>query len=91
MIAAQTGIAGSTKIGENTLIGGQAGISDNISVGKNVKIGAKTGVHGSIKDDLSIFGYPYRKANEAKKLHGLLSILLKNMKKIRKLLREIPG
>jgi len=90
MAAAQTGIAGSTTVGANTLIGGQAGISDNISIGKNVKIGAKTAVHGSVEDDLVIWGYPYREAGDAKKLHGLFSIFLKNMKKIRKLIRELP-
>lgn len=90
MGAAQTGIAGSTKIGENTLIGGQVGIADNISIGKNVKIGAKTGVHGSLRDDITVWGYPYREAVDTKKLHALLSLFLKNMKKIRKLLRELP-
>lgn len=90
IIAGQTGIAGSSTIGENTMMGGNVGIADHSNIGKNVKIGAKTGVTGHVKDDAVIFGYPHRSAEDAKKLHGLLSLLLKNMKKFRKMLRSLP-
>jgi UDP-3-O-[3-hydroxymyristoyl] glucosamine N-acyltransferase len=33
VIAAQTGIAGSTKIGKNGMIGGQVGISGHLTIG----------------------------------------------------------
>lgn len=90
LIAAQVGIAGSSQIGECTMIGGQAGVSDHISVGKNVKIGAATGVIGSVKDNAVVFGYPSRDLNEAKRLYGLLSLLLRNYIKIIKFLKQIP-
>ncbi|MFH1310426.1 MAG: UDP-3-O-(3-hydroxymyristoyl)glucosamine N-acyltransferase [Candidatus Omnitrophota bacterium] len=90
MIAAQTGIAGSSSIGENTLIGGQVGVADHVKIGKNVKVGAKTGITGSVKDNASVFGYPSREASEARKLHGLLSLLLRNRRKIQTLFRKTP-
>lgn len=89
-LAGQAGIAGSATIGDNTMLGGQVGVSDHVNVGKNVKAGAKSGIYGSVGDDKTIFGYPYREADEARKLHGLLSILVKHEKKLRKFLRTLP-
>ena len=50
VIAAQTGIAGSTKIGKNCMIGGQVGFAGHITVGNNVRIQGKTGVTKNVKD-----------------------------------------
>ena len=38
IIAAMTGISGSTEIGDNVMIGGQVGISGHLKIGDNVKI-----------------------------------------------------
>ena len=58
MIAAQSGIAGSTIIGNNVKIGGQTGISGHLIIGNNVKIGGKSGVIADIKDNQIVMGYP---------------------------------
>ncbi len=44
VIAAQTGVAGSSRLGAYVMIGGQAGITGHVEVGEQVIIGAKTGV-----------------------------------------------
>ncbi|MBE0662615.1 MAG: UDP-3-O-(3-hydroxymyristoyl)glucosamine N-acyltransferase [Bacteroidales bacterium] len=49
VIAAQTGISGSTKIGRNCMLGGQVGITGHIFIADNVKIGAQSGISSSIK------------------------------------------
>lgn len=49
VIAAQTGISGSTKIGRNCMFGGQVGIAGHLTIADNVKIGAQAGVSSSIK------------------------------------------
>ena len=54
VIAAQTGISGSTKIGRNCMIGGQVGIVGHITIADDVKIGAQAGVSGSITQPGSI-------------------------------------
>ena len=36
-----TGIAGSSKIGNNVLVGGQAGIAGHITIGNNVQVPQK--------------------------------------------------
>ncbi len=56
VIAAQTGIAGSTTIGANCMIGGQVAIADHITIGNNVKIAGKSGVIKNISDGKVIQG-----------------------------------
>ena len=58
VIAAQTGIAGSTKIGKNGMIGGQVGIVGHLTIGNNVRIQAQSGVARNIKDDEILQGSP---------------------------------
>lgn len=48
VIAAQTGISGSTRIGKNCMIGGQVGIVGHIIIADDVKIGAGSGIEASI-------------------------------------------
>ena len=48
VIAAQTGISGSTKIGKNCMIGGQVGMVGHITIADGVKIQAKSGINKSI-------------------------------------------
>lgn len=49
VIAAQTGISGSTKIGRNCMIGGQVGIVGHLVIADGTKIAAQSGVGQSIK------------------------------------------
>jgi len=48
VIAAQSGISGSTEIGKNCIIAGQVGIIGHLKIADNTTIGAKTGVSKSI-------------------------------------------
>ena len=57
-MAAQVGIAGSTKIGKNVLIGGQAGISGHIKIADQTKIVAQSGIPSSIKKAETLMGSP---------------------------------
>ena len=58
IIAAQCGIAGSTKIGKNCKFGGQVGINGHIKIGDNVVIAAKSGVTKNISSNSTIAGFP---------------------------------
>ena len=51
VVAAQTGISGSTKIGENCIIGGQVGIVGHITIAKGSQIQAQSGVSRSLVDE----------------------------------------
>ncbi|MDT8393586.1 MAG: UDP-3-O-(3-hydroxymyristoyl)glucosamine N-acyltransferase [Bacteroidales bacterium] len=58
VIAAQTGISGSTKIGKNCMIGGQVGIAGHLRIGDNVKIQAQSGIPSNVGDGEIIMGSP---------------------------------
>ncbi|MFA7409020.1 MAG: UDP-3-O-(3-hydroxymyristoyl)glucosamine N-acyltransferase, partial [Bacteroidales bacterium] len=49
VIAAQTGISGSTKIGRNCMIGGQVGIIGHITIADGTRIAAQSGIGSSVK------------------------------------------
>lgn len=58
VIAAQTGISGSTKIGKNCMIGGQVGITGHLNIGNGVMIAAQSGVGSNIPDGKIVQGSP---------------------------------
>jgi UDP-3-O-[3-hydroxymyristoyl] glucosamine N-acyltransferase len=49
VIAAQTGVSGSTKVGRNCVIGGQVGMVGHIHIADGTRINAQSGVSKSIK------------------------------------------
>lgn len=69
VIAAQTGVSGSTKIGKNSLIGGQVGIIGHLNLADGTKIAAQSGIGKDIKNEGEVvqgspaFSYlPYQKS-----------------------------
>jgi UDP-3-O-[3-hydroxymyristoyl] glucosamine N-acyltransferase len=50
VIAAQTGISGSAKIGKRAMIGGQVGIVGHITIAEGVKVGAKSGINSNVTE-----------------------------------------
>ena len=59
VMAAMTGVAGSTKIGEHCIFGGQVGVAGHITVADNTSVGAQTGIMSSIKEPgKQYFGSP---------------------------------
>ncbi|MGQ9618853.1 MAG: UDP-3-O-(3-hydroxymyristoyl)glucosamine N-acyltransferase [Candidatus Aminicenantia bacterium] len=58
IIAAQSGIAGSSEVGKGVMVGGQVGIADHIRIGDFSIMAAKTGVSGNIASNSIVAGYP---------------------------------
>ncbi len=58
VIAAQCGIAGSTRLGDGVIIGGQVGIAGHLRIGTGVKIAAQTGVVSDLTAGGTYGGYP---------------------------------
>jgi UDP-3-O-[3-hydroxymyristoyl] glucosamine N-acyltransferase len=54
VMAAQTGISGSTKVGRNCMFGGQVGLAGHIKIANGTKIGAQGGILGSVKEENTI-------------------------------------
>jgi UDP-3-O-[3-hydroxymyristoyl] glucosamine N-acyltransferase len=59
VMAAQTGISGSTKVGKNCMFGGQVGLAGHLKIANGSKIGAQGGILGDIKEEnTTILGSP---------------------------------
>jgi UDP-3-O-[3-hydroxymyristoyl] glucosamine N-acyltransferase len=59
VIAAQTGISGSTKIGKNCIIGGQVGIVGHIHIADGTRINAQSGLSKSVTgNNIALNGSP---------------------------------
>ncbi|NJK86437.1 MAG: UDP-3-O-(3-hydroxymyristoyl)glucosamine N-acyltransferase [Bacteroidales bacterium] len=59
VIAAQTGISGSTKIGMNCMLAGQVGLAGHLRIANDVKIGAQSGLSNNIeKEGEIVLGSP---------------------------------
>jgi UDP-3-O-[3-hydroxymyristoyl] glucosamine N-acyltransferase len=59
VMAAQTGVSGSTKVGKNCMFGGQVGLAGHLKIADGTKIGAQAGILGDIKiPDTAIIGSP---------------------------------
>lgn len=58
IIVAQTGIAGSTKIGAYCALGGQSGISGHLVIGEKAQVAARSGVIKDVGPGITVAGYP---------------------------------
>jgi UDP-3-O-[3-hydroxymyristoyl] glucosamine N-acyltransferase len=85
VIAAQTGISGSTKIGKNCMIAGQVGFVGHLAIGDDVKIGAQSGVSGNLKDGSIFMGSPAIDIS----IHRRALVHFKNLPEIVKRLDEL--
>jgi UDP-3-O-[3-hydroxymyristoyl] glucosamine N-acyltransferase len=59
-LAAQTGIAGSTRIGAGARLGGQSGVSGHLHLGQRVTVGGKSAVFKDLPDGAFVSGVPAR-------------------------------
>lgn len=73
VIAAQTGISGSTKVGSRCMIGGQVGFVGHITVADGTQIGAQSGVQKAItEENQQWIGSPVMPLKEAFKAQVLV-------------------
>lgn len=86
VIAAQTGVAGSTSIGKNCMIGGQVGFAGHLKVADKSRFGAQTGVATHIKepgkDWLGTPAIPYKDSLKSMILHKKLPEIEERLRKI---------
>jgi UDP-3-O-[3-hydroxymyristoyl] glucosamine N-acyltransferase len=86
VIAAQTGVSGSTKIGKNVMAGGQVGFSGHIAIADGIKIAGKTGVTKSfLTANMTLTGYPA--AEQKQSLRS--QVYVKNLPELEKRVQEL--
>jgi UDP-3-O-[3-hydroxymyristoyl] glucosamine N-acyltransferase len=90
VIAAQSGISGSTVIGKHVLIAGQVGVVGHIEIGENVTVGAQSGVAKSLQGPGKVFrGSPAREIHDELRLEAALRHLPDLIKTVREQERRI--
>lgn len=58
VIVAQTGISGSTRLGDFVMTGGQAGLAGHLTVGTGAKIAAQSGIMRDVMPGAELMGSP---------------------------------
>jgi UDP-3-O-[3-hydroxymyristoyl] glucosamine N-acyltransferase len=94
VIAAQTGISGSTKIGKGVMIGGQVGIVGHIQIGDGAKINAQSGVSKSLEPRKAVTGspaYDYTSALRSQAINRKLPELEQRIKELEALVKQLSG
>jgi UDP-3-O-[3-hydroxymyristoyl] glucosamine N-acyltransferase len=89
VIAAQTGISGSTKIGKNCMIAGQVGFAGHLTLGDRSLVGAQSGVSKSWPDNSKIFGYPAIPLGEELRLQATMRKLPELAKTLDRLVKKV--
>jgi UDP-3-O-[3-hydroxymyristoyl] glucosamine N-acyltransferase len=86
VIAAQTGISGSTKIGKGVMVGGQVGFAGHINIADGVKVAAQSGVTKGIKEPNStVTGNPAGEHTTALRAQ----VHMKNIPSLEKRVKEL--
>lgn len=67
MIAAQTGLSGSTTVGRGVLMGGQCATAGHLRVGDGARIGGQAGMIGDVEPGVDLWGTPARPRREVLK------------------------
>ena len=81
IIAGQSAVGGSSKLGSNVILGGQVGIIDNLNIGSNCKVAAKSAVMKSLESNMIVSGIPAIDHRKRKRLDVLISKLPEIAKK----------
>lgn len=86
VIAAQTGISGSTRLGAKCMIGGQVGFAGHLTIADETKLGAQSGVGSNIKEKGQLLiGTPAIPIGHFKRVH----VHFKNLDDMAKRLRQL--
>jgi len=99
VIAAQTGISGSTKLGKQCILAGQVGVAGHLNIADGTIFGAQTGVPNSVKlPNQTLQGYPaipimafHKAAIVHKNLPELQKMIYAMQKKIEELENKISS
>ena len=92
VIAAQSGISGSTKLGKGVMIGGQVGIVGHLQIGDGAKINAQSGVSKSIEPGKVVTGspaYDYTAALRSQAISRNLPELEKRIKELEEIVKQL--
>lgn len=95
VIAAQTGVSGSTKIGRNCVIGGQVGIVGHIQIADYTSINAQSGLAKSVTTPKTALtgspAYEYKSALKSQAIFRNLPDLQQRLGKMEKMIADLSA
>jgi UDP-3-O-[3-hydroxymyristoyl] glucosamine N-acyltransferase len=91
VIAAQTGISGSTEIGGYVVMGGQVGVADHIRIEEGAMIGGQAGIFRTIRKGTKVWGTPARPLDELKKMHAQVASLPNLARKVKEIEEKLES
>ncbi|MGC4058441.1 MAG: UDP-3-O-(3-hydroxymyristoyl)glucosamine N-acyltransferase [Chitinophagaceae bacterium] len=95
VIAAQAGIAGSTKIGKRCMIGGQAGIIGHLTIADHTHINAQSGVSKSVNDPHTVLNgtpaFDYKSVLKSQAIFRHLPEIQQKLARLEQELRNLKG
>jgi len=92
LIVAQTGISGSTVVGDNVTFGGQTGTVGHIKIGGNSTFAARSGITNNTPENFFAAGFPVQPHGEWLRLKASLNHvpeMRKELKRLSKMLEEL--
>lgn len=89
VIAAQAGLAGSTRVGDSVRLGGQVGAAGHLTIGDGVTAIAQTGIARSVEPGRTIAGSPELEFQVWKRNYMIAQELPELVKTIRQMKREL--
>ena len=89
LLAAQTGVGGSTTTGDYVFMGGQVGIKDHMTIGEGAMLGAKTGVIHDVPPHTRMFGYPAQNEREIGRILAVTKKLPQMRKELLRVLKHL--
>jgi UDP-3-O-[3-hydroxymyristoyl] glucosamine N-acyltransferase len=91
LLAAQSGIAGSTRIGHHAMFGGQSGAVGHLKLGDRAVVAAKAAVFGDVDDGTFVAGIPAVDHRAWKKSQALVKALPELRTRLRELERRVAA
>lgn len=85
LLAAQVGIAGSTRVGSHVVLGGQVGVGGHLTLGDGMKAVGQSGITNSVAPGAFVSGYPAIENIEWRKA----SAVFRKLPEMRRRLREL--
>lgn len=93
VIAAQTGVSGSTKVGKNCMFGGQVGLVGHIHIADGTRINAQSGLSKSVTEpNVALNGSPafdYKSSLKSQAIFRNLPGLEKRVKELEALVKQL--
>ena len=88
LLVAQSGLAGSTRLGRAVTIAGQSGAAGHLSLGDGVKVGAKSAVLEDLPPGAFVIGHPAVDHRQWKRMQAALRRLPELLRRLRERRRD---